>query len=101
MAEMQEARPGEIVDAALEVFAEKGFAAAKLDDIAHRAGISKAEARRGNADVGVVHGGAGEGSQPVQRYLRDCCSEDVATVLHEDAEHHAALGWGCPLGSSS
>lgn len=38
----KEARPGEIVDAALEVFAEKGFAVAKLDDIARRAGISKA-----------------------------------------------------------
>ena len=38
----KEARPGEIVDGALEVFAEKGFAAAKLDDIARRAGISKA-----------------------------------------------------------
>jgi AcrR family transcriptional regulator len=38
----KEARPGEIVDAALEVFAEKGFAAAKLDDIARKAGISKA-----------------------------------------------------------
>ena len=37
----KEARPGEIVDGALEVFAEKGFAAAKLDDIARRAGISK------------------------------------------------------------
>jgi AcrR family transcriptional regulator len=37
----KEARPGEIVDAALEVFAEKGFAAAKLDDIGRRAGISK------------------------------------------------------------
>lgn len=36
-----QARPGEIVQAALEVFAEKGFAAAKLDDIAARAGISK------------------------------------------------------------
>ena len=35
------ARPGEIVDAALEVFAEKGFAAAKLDEIAARAGVSK------------------------------------------------------------
>jgi AcrR family transcriptional regulator len=38
----KEARPGEIVEAALEVFAKKGFAAAKLDDIARRAGISKA-----------------------------------------------------------
>jgi AcrR family transcriptional regulator len=37
----KEARSGEIIDAALEAFAEKGFAAAKLDDIARRAGISK------------------------------------------------------------
>jgi AcrR family transcriptional regulator len=36
-----EARPGEIVQAAFEVFAEKGFAAAKLDEIAAKAGISK------------------------------------------------------------
>jgi AcrR family transcriptional regulator len=35
------ARPGEIVEAALAVFAERGFAAAKLDDIARRAGVSK------------------------------------------------------------
>lgn len=34
-------RPEEIVAAALEVFAEKGFAAARLDDIAARAGVSK------------------------------------------------------------
>jgi AcrR family transcriptional regulator len=37
----KEARPGEIVEAALAEFAEKGFAAAKLDDVARRAGISK------------------------------------------------------------
>lgn len=34
-------RPDEIVAAALEVFAEKGFAAARLEDIAARAGVSK------------------------------------------------------------
>jgi len=38
----KEARPGEIAAAALEVFAEKGFAAARLEDIARRAGVSKA-----------------------------------------------------------
>ena len=37
----KEARPAEIVSAALAVFAEKGFAAARLDDIAARAGVSK------------------------------------------------------------
>ncbi len=34
-------RPDEIVDAALAVFADRGFAAARLDDIARRAGVSK------------------------------------------------------------
>lgn len=34
-------RPDEIVSAALAVFSEKGFAAARLDEIARRAGVSK------------------------------------------------------------
>jgi AcrR family transcriptional regulator len=36
-----EDRPREICAAALEVFAQKGFAAARLDEIAKRAGVSK------------------------------------------------------------
>lgn len=36
-----EDRPSEICAAALEVFAEKGFAAARLEEIARRAGVSK------------------------------------------------------------
>ncbi len=34
-------RPDEIIAAAMALFAEKGFAAARLDDIAARAGVSK------------------------------------------------------------
>jgi AcrR family transcriptional regulator len=37
----KDARPSEIAHAALDVFVERGFAAARLDDIAARAGISK------------------------------------------------------------
>lgn len=37
-----EARPQEILDAALALFVEKGFAATRLDDVAARAGLSKA-----------------------------------------------------------
>ena len=37
----KEARPGEIAEAALAVFAEKGFAATRLDEVAARAGVSK------------------------------------------------------------
>lgn len=36
------ARPDEILDAALDVFIETGFDAARMDDIAARAGLSKA-----------------------------------------------------------
>jgi AcrR family transcriptional regulator len=34
-------RPGELLSAALDVFAERGFAATRLDDVARRAGVSK------------------------------------------------------------
>ena len=37
----KEARPAELLDAALAEFFEKGFAAARLEDIATRAGVSK------------------------------------------------------------
>jgi AcrR family transcriptional regulator len=36
-----EARPDEVLDAALELFMEKGFAATRVEDIAKRAGLSK------------------------------------------------------------
>src|SRR5258708_27149631 len=37
----KQARPTEILDAALKVFAQKGFAAARMDDIAKAAGVTK------------------------------------------------------------
>jgi len=36
-----EARPDEVLDAALDLFIEKGFAATRVDEIAKRAGLSK------------------------------------------------------------
>jgi AcrR family transcriptional regulator len=37
----KEARPGELLEAALDVFVEKGFAATRVEEIAARAGVSK------------------------------------------------------------
>ncbi len=37
----KQARPAEILDAALSVFAEKGYAGTRMDDIARRAGVTK------------------------------------------------------------
>src|SRR5512140_3302690 len=37
----KEARPGELLDAALDLFVEKGFAATRAEEVAARAGVSK------------------------------------------------------------
>lgn len=37
----KDARPRELLDAALDLFVEKGFAATKVDEVARRAGVSK------------------------------------------------------------
>jgi TetR/AcrR family transcriptional regulator len=37
----KEARPGELLDAALDLFVEKGFAATRVEEVAQRAGVSK------------------------------------------------------------
>src|SRR5437773_2620102 len=37
-----EARPAEILEAALDLFTERGFSATRLEDVAKRAGLSKA-----------------------------------------------------------
>ncbi|MBL8512284.1 MAG: helix-turn-helix transcriptional regulator, partial [Betaproteobacteria bacterium] len=38
-ARRKDARPGELTEAALTLFVERGFAATRLDDVAKRAGV--------------------------------------------------------------
>lgn len=40
-ARRSEARPGELVQAALELFVERGYSSTRLEDVAQRAGVSK------------------------------------------------------------
>ena len=40
-ARRKEARPGELLEAALDLFVEKGFAATRAEEVAQRAGVSK------------------------------------------------------------
>lgn len=40
-ARRKESRPGELLDAALQLFVEKGFAATRVEEVAARAGVSK------------------------------------------------------------
>lgn len=41
-ARRKQARPGELLDAALDLFVEKGFAATRVEEVAARAGVAKA-----------------------------------------------------------
>ena len=40
-ARRKDARPGELLEAALELFIDRGFAATRLEDVARKAGVSK------------------------------------------------------------
>lgn len=94
----KEARPAEIAAAAFEVFAEKGFAAARLDDIAAAAGVSKGalylyfetkqdifeavvkQAFAGNLEAVVKVAGAHEG--PVAPMIRAILPRVAEIVAH-------------------
>ena len=65
-----EERPREICAAALEVFAQKGFAAAKLEEIARRAGVSK----------GTLYLYFADKEDLFRAVVRDTVAPNVATI---------------------
>src|SRR5689334_7370565 len=74
-----EDRPREICAAALEIFAEKGFAAAKLDDIARRAGVSK----------GTLYLYFKDKAELFQAVVRDAVAPNIQTVAAAANLHDA------------
>lgn len=97
------ARPDEIVAAAFQVFAEKGFAAARLDDIAARAGVSKGalylyfETKEEMFEA-VVERGVAPNLQGVQAAILNH-GEDFPALLRAVAEALAQIAVETPLGS--
>lgn len=72
-----EERPREICAAALEVFAEKGFAAAKLEEIAKRAGVSK----------GTLYLYFADKEQLFRAVVRDSIAPNVETIISSLGSH--------------
>ena len=95
-------RPDEIVAAALQVFAEKGFAAARLEDIASRAGVSKGAiylyfATKEDVFRAVV----GQGLAPHLQFMQASVAEngrDLPTALRTVTGMLAAVAEETPLG---
>jgi AcrR family transcriptional regulator len=96
------ARPAEIVQAAMAVFAEKGFAAAKLDEIAARAGVSKGAlylyfATKEDLFRAVVHDAISPNMTMVKTLIADHPGP-FATLIRAIGERVATLVTTTPLG---
>ena len=114
-----EARPAEILAAALDLFAEKGFSATRMEDVARRAGISKAGVylyfkdkmsllqalvnEMAGANVSVARGIAEQHDGPVgpllatiltfmARQLRDTRFPELLKVVISESRAHPDIG---------
>ena len=80
----KEARPQELIDAALELFAEKGFAATRSEEVAARAGVAK----------GTLYLYYPSKEELLKAVIRERLSNEIRTVAAEAALHagsHAQL----------
>ena len=75
-------RPGEILHAALDVFAARGFAAAKLDEVAARAGVSK----------GTLYLYFASKEELFRSVVRQLLLPNVAMAEHRIAAHKGPAG---------
>lgn len=96
-------RPGEILEAALALFVEKGFAATRLDDVAARAGLSKAAIYLYFADKtalfqGVVRRAIGGNLLTVER-LAKAHQGPVATLIPAILDFMASRVEDTPMAS--
>jgi AcrR family transcriptional regulator len=114
-----EARPSEILAAALDLFAEKGFSATRMEDVARRAGLSKAAIylyfkdkmallralvnEMAGANVSVARGIAEQHQGPVgplltmvltflARQLRDTRFPELVKVVISESRAHPDVG---------
>lgn len=97
----KDARPGEILEAALAVFAEKGFAGARIDDIAARAGVSKGAiylyfATKQEIFQAAVEDAAARNIAPLAAMARDAHGLTFAQQLDAFADRFAHIV-GTPL----
>jgi len=114
-----DARPAEILAAALELFAEKGFSATRMEDVAKRAGLSKAGvylyfedkmallkalvAEMAGANISVARGIVEQHEGPVApllasiitflaRQLRDTRFPELLKVVLSESRAHPDIG---------
>jgi AcrR family transcriptional regulator len=99
----KDARPQEIIDAALKLFAIKGFAATRLDDVAKQAGVSKGTLYLYFADKEalfkqVVQGGMIDNIAPLEGVI-DAHVGKAEDLLRMVVSHMTTLVTTTPVGA--
>jgi AcrR family transcriptional regulator len=82
-ARRKEARPAELIDAGLQEFAERGFAGARLEDVARRAGVVKGTIYRYFADKQALFEAAVRSKLPPFMDPLDGIIDDFAGTTQE------------------
>ena len=78
----KEARPQELLDAALELFAQKGFAATRSEEVAARAGVSK----------GTLYLYYPSKEELLKAVIRQRLSSEIAAVAARVEQHEGTSG---------
>ncbi len=73
-------RPDELVDAALDLFVEKGFSATRIDEVARRAGVSK----------GTLYLYSASKEELLKAVIRERLSTEIAAAALTVAEHRGS-----------
>ena len=95
----KEARPAELISAALDLFVERGFAATRLEDVAARAGVSKGTLylyfpSKEDLFKAVVRGGIVPAIERAEKQFEDhrgCAGELIRQIVK---------GWWASVGST-
>jgi len=96
----KEARPAELIAAALDLFVEKGFAATRLDDVAMAAGVSKGTLYLYfDSKVALLKAVVEEGIVPVLDQGEDMLSRHQGSTA--DLLRHMILTWWALVGASN
>lgn len=76
----KEARPQELLDAALELFVERGFASTRMEEVAARAGVSK----------GTLYLYYASKEELLKAVIRERLSNEIEAGAREVAEHRGS-----------
>ena len=89
----KEARPGEIVAAALKVFGARGYAASRLEEVAAEAGVSKAAVYRYFANKEALFEAGVAQAKPLFLRAKGCHGMELYRSIEHPQRYTLVVSW--------